>query len=72
MTKFERAIEELKKLPPESQEAWASMILGQLGHGQNYKLTDEQLAEVKRRLAEENPEVLSLEEFEGFIGRLTA
>ena len=69
MTKFERAIEELKKLPPESQEAWASMILAQLGD-QSYKLTAAQMEEVKRRLAEKNPATLTLEAAEKRIAKL--
>jgi hypothetical protein len=72
MTKFERAIAELKKLPPEGQEAWASMILDQLEDQASYGLTDAQVDDLRRRLAEENPEEMSLEEFEVFVGRLTA
>jgi putative addiction module component (TIGR02574 family) len=72
MTKFERAIAELKKLPPDQQEAWAAMILQNLEHQTRYALTDEQVAEVKRRLAEEDPKEMTLEEFEDFVVRLTA
>jgi putative addiction module component (TIGR02574 family) len=62
MTKFERAIAELKKLPPDQQEAWAAMILQNLEHQTRYALTDEQVAEVKRRLADKNAPTLTLEE----------
>ena len=72
MTKIELAIAELRKLSPEMQEGRAAMILDHLQQQERYTLTGEQVQEVKRRLAEENPEELTLEEFEDFVGRLTA
>ncbi|MBU6442349.1 MAG: hypothetical protein KGR48_00440 [Alphaproteobacteria bacterium] len=72
MTKLELAIAKLKELPAEMQEDWAAMILSQLEDQERYTLTDEQVAEVKRRLAEENPKYLTLEEFEAFVERLIA
>ena len=48
------------------------MILDQLEDQASYGLTDAQVDDLRRRLAEENPEEMSLEEFEAFVGRLTA
>jgi hypothetical protein len=70
MTKLERAIAELQKLPPEMQEDWAAMILDQLDEQNRYTLTDEQVEEVRRRLAVKNPVVLTLEEAEERIAKL--
>jgi hypothetical protein len=70
MTKLDRAIAKLKELPADMQEGWAAMILSQLEVQDRYTLTDEQVAEVKRRLADPNPKYLSLEEFEAFVERL--
>jgi hypothetical protein len=71
MTKLELAIAELKKLPPEMQEDWAAMILAQLEEQDRYTLTDEQVEEVKRRLAEKNPVYLTLEEAEERLFKLS-
>ena len=70
MTKLERAIAELKKLPPEMQEGWAAMILDELESQDRYTLTDEQVAEVRRRRAVKNPVLLSEEEAERRIADL--
>ena len=49
--------------PPERQEE-AARVLSQMEEQDTspYQLTDEQLAEVKRRLADPNPKFLTLEE----------
>jgi hypothetical protein len=70
MTKLERAIAELKKLPPEMQEGWGAMILDELEAQDRYTLTDEQVAEVRRRRAVKNPILLSEEEAERGIADL--
>ena len=70
MTKLERAIAELKKLPPEMQEGWGAMILDELEEQHRYMLTDEQVAEVQRRRAVKNPVLLSEEEAERRIADL--
>jgi len=70
MTKLERAIAELKKLPPEMQEGWGAMILDELEEQHRYRLTDEQVAEVRRRRAVKNPVLLSEEEAERRIADL--
>ena len=70
MTKLERAIAELKKLPADMQEGWASMILAELEAQDRYTLTDEQVAEVRRRRAVKNPVLLSEEEAEHRIADL--
>lgn len=70
MTKLERAIAELKKLPPEMQEGWGAMILDELEEQHRYRLTDEQVAEVERRLAVKDPVTLTLEEAEERLAKL--
>jgi hypothetical protein len=70
MTKLERAIAELKKLPAEMQEGWGALILDQLEEQERYMLTDEQVAEVERRLAVKNPVTLTLAEAEERLSKL--
>jgi putative addiction module component (TIGR02574 family) len=72
MTKLERAIAELQKLPPEMQEDWAAMILSQLEQQERYTLTDEQLAELERRMADKDAETLTLDEFRERVRKLIA
>jgi putative addiction module component (TIGR02574 family) len=72
MTKLERAIAELQKLPPEMQEDWAAMILSQLEQQERYTLTDEQLAELERRMADKDAETLTLDEFREQVRKLIA
>jgi hypothetical protein len=69
MTKLEMAIAELKKLPADMQEGWGAMILDELQE-HRYTLTDEQVAEVERRLAVKNPVMLTLEEAEERLAKL--
>lgn len=70
MTKLERAIAELKKLPADMQEGWGAMILDELDAQDRYTLTDEQVAEVRRRRAVKDPVLLSEEEAERRIADL--
>ncbi len=70
MNKIDRAWQGLKKLPPEMQEAWAAMILDHLEQQEHCMLSDEQVEEVQRRLAEKNPKVLSEEDVQRRIAKL--
>ncbi|MBS0277764.1 MAG: hypothetical protein JSR81_09080 [Proteobacteria bacterium] len=70
MTKLEQVIAELKKLPPEMQEDWAAMFLDQLDEQHRYTLTDEQVEEVRRRMADKNPVYLTLEEAKERLAKL--
>ena len=59
--------------PPERQEE-AARVLTQMEEQDAipYQLTDEQLAEVKRRLADPNPKFLTLEEVRERFARRSA
>lgn len=53
MTKlFRQTVEEVEKLPDSEQDAAAGALLDYLHHMRGLSLTDEQAAEVRRRLAE--------------------
>ena len=56
--------------PPERQEEAAQMLLA-IEEQDNivYRLTDEQAAEVQRRLDEPEPEILTLDEFKKSLSR---
>lgn len=58
MTKlFRQTVEQVEKLPESEQDAAAGAILDYLDHMRGLALTDEQAAEVRRRLAEPGPGV---------------
>jgi len=62
MNKIDEAWKALKELSPEEQERLADAILDSVAREHPYVLTDEQLAEVRRRRADPNPEYVTLEE----------
>ena len=56
--------------PVERQEDAAEILMGiEAQDRSDYRLSDEQLAELRRRRAERNPEVLSLAEFDERLRR---
>jgi hypothetical protein len=56
--------------PPERQEDAAEILMGiEAQDRSGYRLSDEQLAELRRRRAERDPEVLSLAEFDERLRR---
>ena len=56
--------------PPERQDDAANMLLAMEAQDNSpHRLTDEQAAEVRRRLAEPNPETLTLDEFKERLRR---
>lgn len=59
--------------PPERQEDAAQMLklMEEQDHA-NYRLTDEQLAEIERRLGDPNPKFLTLEEVRERFARRSA
>jgi putative addiction module component (TIGR02574 family) len=60
---FDEAVARVRQLPEDEQDAMAETLLAHLaGQDGRYRLTDEQVEEVKRRLAEPNPRFLTLEE----------
>lgn len=63
MTKLlQKAFEQAQKLPEDEQDAAAGALLDYLDHMRTLRLTDEQIAEVRRRLADPDHETLSIEE----------
>lgn len=70
VNKIDEAWQVLKSLPPEMQEAWATMILDHRDQQERWTLTDEQVEEVQRRRSEKNPTTLSEQEAERRIAKL--
>lgn len=63
MTKpLEEAIERLRSLPDSEQDAAAFAVMDLLEARRDSVLTDEQIAEIERRLAEPEGPLLSLDE----------
>jgi hypothetical protein len=63
------AIARLNQLPDERQEAAAALLFDFLDRD-DFELTSEQLAEIERRL--ENDDIATDEEVKAFFGRLKA
>jgi putative addiction module component (TIGR02574 family) len=70
--KIEQAWAELMKLPDEEQEVAAEAILDYASGGRGVELSDEQVAEVERRLAEPSPKTLTITEFRARLRKLGA
>jgi hypothetical protein len=63
MTKLlQKAFEQARQLPDDEQDAAGAALLDYLDHMQTVRLTDQQVAEVRRRLAETVEGTLSLGE----------
>jgi hypothetical protein len=63
MTKLlQKAFEQARQLPDDEQDAAGAALLDYLDHMQTVQLTDQQVAEVRRRLAETVEGTLSLGE----------
>jgi len=60
------------KLPDEEQEVAADAILDYAARGRGISLSDEQVAEVQRRLAEPNPKALTITKFRARLRKLGA
>jgi hypothetical protein len=64
-------IDRVMTWPEERQEDAAKILMLMEAQDESaYRLTDEQVAEVKRRISDPNPKLLSLEEFNERIRRL--
>jgi putative addiction module component (TIGR02574 family) len=70
MNKIDEAWQALKKLPPEEQERMADAILNYAAQTPEVHLTDEQVAEVRRRLQDKNAKTITLEEFNARVRKL--
>ena len=64
------AIARLNQLPDERQEATAALLFDFLDRDDNFELTPEQLAEIERRL--ENDDIATDEEVKAFFDRMKA
>ena len=63
MTKLlQKAIQQVEQLPEDEQDAAAGALIDYLAHMRDLRLTDEQLAEVRRRRANRNRPVVPLAE----------
>jgi hypothetical protein len=72
-TKLKEVIERVRAWPEERQEDAAKVLLEMEAQvSSSYQLTDEQLAEVRRRRAEKNPKTLTLAEFDKRLRRFDA
>ena len=73
MTKMLRdAISRVEKLPDGEQDAAAGALLDYLTHRRDLRVSDEQLAEIRRRRADPNRKLVSHEEARARIKRLGA
>ena len=59
---LQKAIAEIEKLPAAEQDAAAGALMDYLDHMRGLRLTDEQVAEVQRRLADPNRSTVPLAE----------
>ncbi|TMJ31218.1 MAG: hypothetical protein E6G84_07425 [Alphaproteobacteria bacterium] len=63
MTKLlQKAIQQVEQLPEDEQDAAAGALIDYLAHMRDLRLTDEQLAEVRRRRANRNRPAVPLAE----------
>ncbi len=69
---FDQAIAKVKELPAEEQEGAAYALLDFLENRETVRLTEAQLAEVKRRRADPNAVLVSHEDARAFIKHLIA
>jgi hypothetical protein len=71
MTKLlEQALRQVEQLPEAEQDAAAGALLDYVKHMHDMRLTDAQIAEVRRRRADPNRKLLSHEEAHARIARL--
>jgi hypothetical protein len=71
MTKLlEEALRQVERLPADDQNAAAGALLDYVKHMRNLRLTDEQVEEVRRRVANPDRKLLSLAEARARIDRL--
>ena len=71
MTKLlERAVHQVEQLPEGEQDAAAGALLDYVKHMRDMRLTDAQVAEVRRRRADPHRKLLSYAEALERIGRL--
>ena len=62
MNKLDEAFQALKQLPPDEQERAADLMLAFAAQQYDFQLSDEHVAEVERRMREENPKTFTIAE----------
>jgi hypothetical protein len=67
---LEQALRQVQQLPEAVQDAAAGALLDYVKHMRDMRLTDAQVAEVRRRRADPNRKLLSHEEARARIARL--
>jgi hypothetical protein len=67
---LEDTVSEIKKLPAPEQDAAAGLLIDYLANKRPSLMSDEQLAEVRRRVADPNQELVSFDDAKEFIRRL--
>ncbi len=70
MVKFDEAVLILKSLPAQQQEAAINVILDIASQPNDVQLTDEQAAEMERRLNDPSVELISLDEFRARVAKI--
>ena len=71
MTKLLRdTLKQVEQLPDSEQDAAAGALLDYLAHRRDLRVSDEQLAEIRRRRADLNRKLVSPEEAHGRIRQL--
>jgi hypothetical protein len=66
------AIAQVERLPEGEQDAAAAAMLDYLAHRQDLRVSDEDLAEIRRRRTDPNRKLVSHEDARARIGRLGA
>ena len=68
---LDQALERLRELPQTDQDRATVELIGFVNHidTPQIQLSDEQLAEVERRLAKENPRTLTMTELDAHLKR---
>jgi hypothetical protein len=67
---LKKAFEKAMTLPADQQDAAGAALLDYLDDARSLQLTDEQVAEIRRRLADPKPTLLSLQEVKDRLARL--
>jgi hypothetical protein len=71
MTKLlEQALQQVEQLSPSEQDAAGAALIDYLAHRDDMRLSDEQLAEVRRRRADPNRKLVSHADAKERLGRL--
>jgi len=67
---LEQALRQVEKLPESDQDAAGAALIDYLAHRDDMRLSDAQLAEVRRRRADPNRELVSHDAAKERLGRL--